>query len=130
MHSPLYLTTTGNKFTKMCLAHKKTSLPRKVEANGHFTAWKITSIILETNSQRCVWLTKKPHFQKKLEQTDISLPGQLFQLRKIDHHYGLINIVIFYYNWKRIYKDMSGSQENLTSKKSWSKRTFHCLDNY
>jgi len=34
-----------------------------------------------------------------LEQTDNTLPGQLLQVRKIDHRYGLINIVISYYNW-------------------------------
>jgi len=70
--------------------------------------------------RRCACLTRKPHFKGKLEQTDNTLPGQLLQVRKIDHRYGLINIVISYYNWKQIHEDMPGSQENLTSKKSWS----------
>ena len=73
---------------------KETSFQRKVGANGQYTAWTIASskknrsslwidyysyflLQLETNSQRNVWLTRKPHVQEKLELKDISLPGQL-----------------------------------------------------
>ena len=44
---------------------------------------------------------KETYFKGKLEQMDSTLPGhvQLLQVRKIDHRYGLINIVISYYNW-------------------------------
>ena len=48
---------------------------------------------------------------------DNTLPGQLLQVRKIDYYCGLIYIVISSYNWKKIHENVSGSQENLTSKK-------------
>ena len=93
--------------------------------------WLTYLLIMTTKIlRRCACLTRNPHFKGKLGQMDITLPGQLLHVRKINHHYGLINIVTFYYNWYWIHKDVSGSQENLTFKKSWSKRTFHCLDNY
>ena len=130
----------------MCLAHKKTSLPRKVGANGQYTAWTIASskknrsslwidyysyflLQLETNSQRNVWLTRKPHVQEKLELKDISLPGQLLWIKKIDLRCELMNKVLSYYSWKLIQGDVPGSQENLARKKSWSKRSIHYLGN-
>ena len=101
---------------------QKSLLQRKLGATGQFTGWTLTSsqqsgssysIGLhtyylrqqETILRRCVCLTRKPHGKGKLEQTDNTLPGQLLQVRKIDHRYGLINIVISYYNWLRIHED-------------------------
>ena len=81
------------------------------------------------NSRRYGWLTRKPHFQEKLELKDISLPGQLLRIKKLDLRCELMNKVLSYYSWKLIQGDVSGSQENLARKKSWSKRTIHYLGN-
>ena len=103
---------------------RKSLLQRNLGATGQFTGWTLTSsqqsgssysIGLhtyylrqqETILRRCV--CRKPHFKGKLEQTDNTLPGQLLQVRKIDHRYGLINIVISYYNWLQIHEDVYGS---------------------
>jgi hypothetical protein len=64
-----------------------------------------------------------------LELKDISLPGQLLRIKKIDLRCELMNKVLSYYSWKLIQGDVPGSQENLARKKSWSKRTIHYLGN-
>ena len=56
-----------------------------------------------------------------MEQTDISLPGQLLQVAKFNLKSGLSTIVYPYYNWKRYQTDVSDSPENLMNTKS------HCL---
>ena len=56
-----------------------------------------------------------------MEQTDISLPGQLLQVAKFNQKCGLNTVIYPYYNWKRYQTDVSDSPENLRDKKS------HCL---
>ena len=68
-------------------------------STGKYTYFNIKLRQQEMILRRCACLTRKPHFKGKLEQMDNTLPGQLLQVRKIDHRYGLINIVISYYNW-------------------------------